>query len=175
MTLQDINEVLNTGVMILIFFILGMIFVRLSKVFEIVETLSHEMNEYFTDFIVFKRYTKDSLVHIRYDLAEIKTRTKIEDSKDAGMNNVTTIEAFWLLANCLGMDNLLKHAENYTVKPIEDGAGDTAVFDKEGEIVDDRGELFWALAHLICHIVPNAEIRGIYQTRYDESGKEYYY
>lgn len=86
-----------------------------------------------------------------------------------------TNEAFWLLVNSLGMDNMLKHAEDYTVKETPDGDGDSAVFNKEGELVDDRGELFWSLAHLLCHIVPNAECRGKYQTRYDDSGKEYYY
>lgn len=96
MALQDINEVLNTGVMILIFFILGMIFVRLSKVFEIVEILRHKMNEHIIDFDNFKRDTRDSLVHIRYDLAEIKTRTKMEDGKDVSMDDADTIrEKLW--------------------------------------------------------------------------------
>lgn len=129
------------------------------------------------DRFVFKVYISYSLNNsndIAYDIFTQRINGKGEWNI-LSINNATAIEAFWLLANCLGMDNLLKHAENYTVKPIEDGAGDTAVFDKEGELIDDRGELFWALAHLVCHIVPNAEIRGIYQTRYDESGEEYYY
>ena len=90
-------------------------------------------------------------------------------------NKITPNEAFWQLAESLGMDTMLDHAEYYFVKPIENGDGDSAVFNAKGELVDDRGELFWALAHLVCHIVPNVEFRNKYQTRYDESGGGYYY
>ena len=91
MTLQDINEILNTGITFLIFFILGMIFVRLSKVFEIVEILRHKMNEHVIDFDNFTKYTKDSLAHIRYDLAEIKTRTKMDAGKKVSEDNIDPV------------------------------------------------------------------------------------
>lgn len=95
-----------------------------------------------------------------------------------GSFNMTKAEAIVVLrelAKSLEMDAMLDHAEQYTVKPTGDGDGDSAVFNSNGELVDDRGELFWALAHLICHTVPNVEFRSKYQPRFDEFGNRYYY
>lgn len=98
------------------------------------------------------------------------------------------LEAFWALAQALEMNRMMSRmliSDAYAVEPDSDNGGEwvegyweTSVYlkDKFGEKyrVDERGELFWALAHLYCKIVPNAECRSAFQSRFDALGRELY-